>query len=545
MGKEGKCFVVGGVFLLLLLLVLAIGTASAEHKITINLVDNGGFETGNFLGWVSDGDHYNAISDSDCYAGTYCNKAGMDYDTHYTKQEEVDLTYVDEISFAWKGHRYGPDPVYMDVKIDGATKMRKDYSSGWNTTDTTIDVSDIEGRYDIGFYYRTNYGCFFMVDSVEAEVTVDLEEIRNPSFERVVLYDANPLIQWSAWKDVNMVSGSHSEGASPSGDVYFHGSTSLKLLAEVDGTGTTSAGVTQKMDLSSSTPYLNFRMWSDGGEGTASIIVAVDGTPVWQYSGEALWQEFSAPLSGYYGTSEVSIYATASGGGSSITAYIDAVAFGEEKATVSGYTYDAGAGLPLSDVAIRMDAVWGSSNNLGFYSISAPLGAHTITATKPDYYDAVLPLTITHIGDYEMDIALIPKPTTYVKPSILGIVQTLPNYQPAKNQVVNIENATWADTATTNDFGYYAFHNLEAGNYYIIVSRLGYAPSGHSVTIMDTSVLHNIDLEPTEWSIIEIIIEKVMKWWWLLLLLIALTVAGLLMRGRKKIYVQHHPKKRK
>lgn len=208
----------------------------------------------------------------------------------------------------------------------------------------------------------------------------------------------------------------------------------------------------------------------------------------------------------------------------------------QEYCYITGYTYDAKIGTIIHNVKVDMGSErFDYSDDSGYYSIGFPEGVYTITASKDGFYDT----TLSHLafplgGDYAMDIALIPKPPVSANPSILGLVRELPNYYPAKNQVVTIENVTWTATTTTNDFGYYIFSDLEAGDYYIKVARKGYEPNIHLIGVSDFHVLHNIDLEPKESNIIRLINEWFMKWWWLLLLLIALIVGALLVKGRGK-----------
>lgn len=218
-----------------------------------------------------------------------------------------------------------------------------------------------------------------------------------------------------------------------------------------------------------------------------------------------------------------------------------------DTAKIYGYTYNAETGGKIPSVAVSLDSNHVDvSDVLGYYSVVFPPSVYTITASKEGYYDTVLEnVMFPHDGDYAMDIGLIQKPPISAKPSILGLVRTLPRYYPVENQAVAIENGTWGTSTITNDFGYYIFPDLEAGNYYINVVRRGYEQNLHLVTVSDFHVLHNIDLEPKGWNIIEIIIEMIMVWWWLLLLLIALIVGALLLRGRKKVYIQHPKKGRK
>lgn len=211
---------------------------------------------------------------------------------------------------------------------------------------------------------------------------------------------------------------------------------------------------------------------------------------------------------------------------------------------MTGFTYDAKIGTIIRDVKVdmgfeRVDY----SDTSGYYSIGFPEGVYTITASKAGFYDTTFPSIAFPLGgDYMMDIALVSKPPVDANPSILGLVRELPHYHPVENQEVKIENMTWMGTTTTNEFGHYIFPDLEAGDYIIDVSRRGYAPNTHLLTVSDFHVLHNIDLEPKEANIIEILVEKIMEWWLLLLLLIALVVGGLLVRGKGK--KTHHRRRR-
>lgn len=204
---------------------------------------------------------------------------------------------------------------------------------------------------------------------------------------------------------------------------------------------------------------------------------------------------------------------------------------------IYGYTYDVETGAKLPSVTVStlsMDYEYVDTSDVsGYYSITFPPSIYTINVNKEGHYEDILHNLVFPIGgDYELDFFLVSKPSVSAKPSILGLVRELPNYYPTKNQVVAIENVTWTTTTTTNNFGYYIFPDLEAGDYKVEVQKSGYEPNSHLISVSDFHVLHNIDLEPKEANIIRLINEWFMKWWWLLLLLIALIVGALVVKGR-------------
>lgn len=463
---------------ILVLLMLIPNVVSAKHEITINVVENGGFES-DFAGWTTG--TINSISTGTPYEGTkYARSAydGSNPNNNYIYQN-VDFTYLDTLSFAYYTSH---GSWYARAYIGGVEKFTG-LNTSWEVVE--IDVSAINGINQLKFGHTVGQSTYY--DAIYGLITVDLEEIRNPSFEKVVSYDTNLLIQWSAWTDVD-VNGSHSESAIQSSDAFYQGVNSLKLNVSVDGTGTTMAGVTQQIDLSSTTPYLNFRMYSEnGGQGDAYIVVAVEGTPVWQYSGATVWDEFSAPISGYSGTKEVSIYAVATGASASnITAYIDLLSFGSiQEVVLDGKVYDAVTGGVLSGVTVNCSQMGGiitdTSDSMGNYEITGLFTNYDIylDAYKTDYNHHQTYMHFSTGGTKTINIYMLP----YTEHGLYGLVIDH-NGEAVPQATVDVWNNTWSNTTNANDYGYFVFKNL-SGLYELQASKAGMQGSSIETITME------------------------------------------------------------
>ena len=466
----------------LVLLVLMPNMTSAAHIVTINMVKNGGFEEGSGVDaddwsgfwtgrWhrVCGGSTPNEPHAGNCMAHNYRNEM---------YQNDIDFTNIDELTFYWK--TTGSQTLNISI---GGNLYWSETSNKPDWTKETVDVKGVTSKKLLEFYAYTDYN--LRLDSVTGNVEVDLEEIRNPSFEQEL--GDNPLVQWDTWTDVDMVSGSHSESVAQSTDTFYHGSQSLKFVADVDGIGTTMAGVGQDIDLSSMTPYLNFRMYTEGGQGDAYIVVAVEGNPVWQYSGETIWEEFSAPLSGYSGTKEVSIYAIATGASASnITAYIDSVSFGSlDDVVLKGKVYDAVIGGVLSGVGVNCSQMGGvvtdTSDAMGNYEITGLFTNYDIylDASKTDYNHHQTYFHFSNGGTKTVNIYMLP----YTEHGLYGLVIDH-NGEAVPQATVDVWNNTWSNTTNANDYGYFVFKNL-TGLYEMQASKAGMQGSAIETITME------------------------------------------------------------
>jgi len=175
-----------------------------------------------------------------------------------------------------------------------------------------------------------------------------------------------------------------------------------------------------------------------------------------------------------------------------------------DTAKIYGYVYDAENESTIVGAKVEIDTHHSTySDDSGFYLIRTDPGSHILTVTKDGYWDWQETIYFDYAGDYEINIPLIPKPPTYTGHGIFGTVRTLPYYRYVENQLVSIENTTWSDTTNTNNVGYYAFDNLEVGNYWINVSKGGYRDNNQSVTVSVTGdeivTIDNCDAT-TNWS---------------------------------------------
>lgn len=166
---------------------------------------------------------------------------------------------------------------------------------------------------------------------------------------------------------------------------------------------------------------------------------------------------------------------------------------------VKGYTYDAETGLVLSGVSVESGTFTDTSNETGYYTIGPVVAEneYTLEFSKTGYQTDSFTVYLPRNEDYTVDVGLIPDSPTYSgDAAILGIVDTLPYYQPLENITVEVSNATWSTTTTTNIAGYYLVDELEsASTYWANVSVSGYRYNNASVTT-GSYVTHDKHLDP-------------------------------------------------
>ena len=469
-------------------LSLLVGNTQAS---TINLIENGGFETGDFTSWSigvdTGGFSFLQMETGAPYTGTYSAKLRASGWNSWAKMSQVvDVSYLDELSFYTKTSGFGGTTCNVRAYIGTNVIWESTTDMGW--TKVEIDTSSYSGVHNIEFRITCGAGgytayCWF--DSIRATVDRDYKEIINPSFEKPI--GNNPHIQWDSWTDVN-TADAHSESAAQSTDYAHSGTHSLKLYASIDGSGSTAAGVTQKIDISSSTPYLNFRMFSGGAGGNAAIIVTIDDNNVWQYSSATTWDEFAVPLSGYNGVRDVSIYAIAQGASASnITAYIDTVSFGSlQEIVLKGKVYDAVTGGVLSGVVVDCSQMGGvatdTTDAMGNYEITGLFTNYDIylDASKTDYEHHQTYFHFSNGGTKTINIYMLP----YTEHGLYGLVIDH-NGEAVPAASVKVWNTTWDDTTTTNSYGYFCFKNL-TGLYEVQGSKAGMqASSIETITMED------------------------------------------------------------
>ena len=358
---------------------------------TINMVKNGGFESG-LDNWekLIDGDgevvvveNPSEAPEGSCYL---CVGRSQDY------------------------------PASHAVRLCGDTIFNS-FNSSW--TKTTIDITQYRGqtcylefkssfgppyysataRQSIFIPYDAQYLTFYQklgnhryfIDDVRILVTRDYEEIQDPSFEWGVVFN-NPDICWAPYEEVNATS--YSTTAASVADYAKHGTNSLKLSASISDGNYVLAGVRQKIELTNAN-YLKFWLYMPSDAvNEAYIGVAIDNVTVWARSAKTMtWEEFAVNVRGYTGVHDVMFFAYAKNtSSSSVEGYIDFVHFGEvNPVTIEGYVYDALTGLPVEGCNITATQSGGSyeatSGSDGYYNITGLVTNYEveISASKAGY----------------------------------------------------------------------------------------------------------------------------------------------------------------
>jgi hypothetical protein len=226
------------------------------------------------------------------------------------------------------------------------------------------------------------------------------------------------------------------------------------------------------------------------------------------------------PTSGYY---YACLYAVDKSSGEEIMmAYDYAYMYlaGSGEVIVEGETYDATTGNLLGSCVVT--ATQGgdphsdtSDASTAFYQIvglvtDASIG---VNATKDSYVGYPVYFTPYAEGHYEVDVPLVPSggaspgewqevdggqltqinhnnaTTSYYNltedgTAIGGLCYLAPYWSLGDGCTVKINNATWSNTTTSGDGGWYQINNIPAGgNYYFTCSKSGYQTVNESITI--------------------------------------------------------------
>ena len=172
------------------------------------------------------------------------------------------------------------------------------------------------------------------------------------------------------------------------------------------------------------------------------------------------------------------------------------VLYGTGYASVSGYVKNAVTGTAIDNASVSYGSRSTTSDTSGYYSLSglSVPADYVVTASKSGYETLQATITLGYESSFSIDIPLIPEEPSHTGHGILGLVRTLPYYQPVENQDVLISNSTWNDTTTSNNDGYYIFDNLEIDTYWINVSRSGYSNNNQTVVVSSSGdVIVTID----------------------------------------------------
>jgi len=159
--------------------------------------------------------------------------------------------------------------------------------------------------------------------------------------------------------------------------------------------------------------------------------------------------------------------------------------------TITGYTLDGETGAVLSTVKVNatQPPYWHNttSDAFGAYSLANFTSGSGIYfyASKTGYVHTPFSFIPPADGTYNVDLVLFP---SYIanNTAINGIVYSSWSHDPIEGATVNIENATWSDTAVTNAAGVYMFDNLAGGETYTVSAT---APSYDASSDYDVSAV--------------------------------------------------------
>jgi len=170
----------------------------------------------------------------------------------------------------------------------------------------------------------------------------------------------------------------------------------------------------------------------------------------------------------------------------------------EDVVSLYGLTYDAENGIILNStyVNVSQSASWfntTSSSTTAAYTLTSLVNsvALTMNASKTNFTHEAFSVTPPTTYSYEVDLYLFPTNRTLNGTSIVeGMAVDYPWQQGVGTATVNIYNATWSNTTTSNAFGYYQFNlsELENGTYTVNATKTGYTNSSeYTVTVLKNS----------------------------------------------------------
>ena len=139
---------------LYLLLLIAL---SASAFADVNLITNGGFETGNTSGWTFDGvTNWTSVVNGGAYEGNYSLRTGPDPccgNLHQTISTSTGANYL--LSFYYK-NRSSSTPTSFEVKFNGTSLLNITNGPSSNWTNYSYNVRATSASSDISFLFFNN-----------------------------------------------------------------------------------------------------------------------------------------------------------------------------------------------------------------------------------------------------------------------------------------------------------------------------------------------------------------------------------------------------
>jgi len=168
-----------------------------------------------------------------------------------------------------------------------------------------------------------------------------------------------------------------------------------------------------------------------------------------------------------------------------------------------GYTYDAENGTILNETNVNFiqSSSWynDTSNATGYYELDGLSDSIeiNINASKTNFSHEVFTFTPLTSKLYTTNLYLFPTRSLNGTSIVEGMTVDYPLHQAVGNATVNLYNATWSNTTTSNAFGYYQFNlSLVNGTYTVNATLSGYDNSTqYSITVIkNESTVQNIVL---------------------------------------------------
>ena len=163
-------------------------------------------------------------------------------------------------------------------------------------------------------------------------------------------------------------------------------------------------------------------------------------------------------------------------------------------------------GVPIANATVKVYDIndnpieHANTGGNGQYTISdLPVGSYKVTAIAPGYLLPItIPVSIQNNKTTTANIVLIADPDANLS-VIYGIIRNTTGEVPIENATVLLFSETLPDptlisTGTTNDNGQYILGLIPAGDYYLVVSKLGFFPNQTATINVGTNELINSDV---------------------------------------------------
>lgn len=180
------------------------------------------------------------------------------------------------------------------------------------------------------------------------------------------------------------------------------------------------------------------------------------------------------------GEYDVYLWRTPKVGGGEVLLSQDTMTVGE-RMVITGTVYDVENNITLDGATVTFNQLGTEYTDTtaggGIYELET-LDVDKLTwinVSKDGYTHNNFTITLLAAMAYEIDLYLLPDEPYRYGNAIGGVVTSYPFHQAIESAMVDLSNATWSDSYTTNAFGFYSFHNMTSGSYNITASKAGYS----------------------------------------------------------------------